>query len=76
MSQLDKLKEIINTLRGFFAVIIALIVTVTSGLISRYDNKNIDGIFYMGVILDLFMMGMLVFIIRRIVKRTQEMEDL
>ncbi len=71
MSKLDKLKEIINTLRGFFVVTMALIVTVSSGLIERFD-----AIFFIGVLLDLFLILLIILFVRRIVKRTRELEDL
>lgn len=76
MSKLDKLKEIINTLRGFFVVTMALIVTVTSGLIDRFDEQRVDAIFTVGVILDLFLILLIILFVNRIVKRTRELEDL
>ena len=49
----------------------ALIVTVSSGLIERFD-----AIFFIGVLLDLFLILLIILFVRRIVKRTRELEDL
>lgn len=76
MSKKERLKEIINTLRGVFAITMALIVTVTSGLISRSDQKLIDVYFFLGVLLDILLILSTVIIFRRIIKRTNELEDL
>lgn len=76
MSKKEKLKEIINTLRGLFAVVTALIVAVTSGIISRSDQNRFDIYFYSGIVLDLFLLFSVISIFKRIVKRTNELEDL
>lgn len=76
MSELDKIKEIINTLRGFFAVLMALFVTISSGLINRYDNDKIDFLFYAGLILNFLILFIMWYVINRIFKRTKELEDL
>jgi len=49
MSKLDSTKELLNTLRATFGIIVAIILTITAGLISMYYKENIDILFYVGV---------------------------
>jgi len=76
MSKLDKTKEILNTLRASFGIAVALIVTITTGLINIYNKGNIDTLFYIGAILDIIFLLSLPIIIKHIIKNMKSIEEL
>ena len=76
MSQLDSKKELLNTLRASFGIAIAIILTLTAGLINMYYKSNVDNLFYIGVILDIIAVSILPVIIKFIVKNIKEIEEL
>ena len=76
MSKLDSKKELLNTLRTSFGVIIALILTVTAGLINLYYKGNVDFLFYIGIIFDIMLVFILPIIVRYIVTNIKEIEEL
>ena len=76
MSKLDSTKEILNTLRTGFGITIAVILTLTAGLINIHYKDNIDIIFFIGIFLDLIFISILPILIRYIVKYTKVIEEL
>jgi hypothetical protein len=42
MAKIDEVKEILNTLRVIFSVLVGVFVVLMSGLIKRIDNGKID----------------------------------
>jgi len=76
VSKLDSKKELLNTLRTSFGVIIALILTVTAGLINLYYKGNVDFLFYIGIIFDIMLVFILPIIVRYIVTNIKEIEEL
>ena len=76
MAKLDEIKEILNTLRIWLSLTIGLIVMVTSGLISRYDNGLIDGLFYSGFLALFVLLLVVLLIVLNISKKTKEVKGL
>jgi len=50
MSELDEVKEILNTLRVAMSLSFGMLVIVVSGIIKRFDDANIDSIFWLGTL--------------------------
>ena len=76
MGKIDEKKELLNTLRAGFGIIVAIILTVTAGLINLYYKGNIDFLFYVGVLFDMILLLILPIIIRYIVKNIKEIGDI
>lgn len=76
MSKLDSKKELLNTLRTSFGIVIAIILTLTAGLINMYYKTNIDILFYIGILLDIILLISLPIIMKSIVKNIKEIEEL
>ncbi|MEA1893008.1 MAG: hypothetical protein U9N33_09880 [Campylobacterota bacterium] len=76
MSRLDSKKELLNTLRASFGIIIAIILTISAGLINLYYEDNIDILFYIGAIFVIMLILSLPIIIKYIIKNIKEIEDL
>jgi hypothetical protein len=69
-------KEILNTLRVAMSLVFGLIVILAGSLVKRYDSGNIDYSFWVGTVLVFVSMIVLVMIIRKIAKKTQDIKDL
>ncbi len=76
MSKLDSTKELLNTLRATFGIIVAIILTITAGLISMYYKGNIDILFYVGVFFDILLVVSLPILVKYIVKSIKLIEGL
>jgi len=76
MSKLDSKKELLNTLRTSFGIVVAIILTLTAGLINMYYKSNIDILFYLGIVLDIIFLLILPLIMKYIVKSIKEIEEL
>ena len=76
MSRLDSKKELLNTLRASFGIIVAIILTISTGLINLYYKDNTDVLFYVGVISVIILVLILPIIVKYIVKNIKEIEDL
>ena len=76
MSQLDRTKELLTTLRAAFGIIIAIILTVTAGLIKMYYNGHTDVLFYLGASFDIIFVLSLLIILKYIVKSIKEIGEL
>ena len=42
MAKIDEVKELLNTLRAVFGIIVAVILTITAGLINMYYSNQIE----------------------------------
>ena len=51
MSNLDEVKEILNTLRVAMSISFAMLVFIAGAIIKRYDQQNIDLLFWGGIVL-------------------------
>lgn len=76
MPKIDELKETLNTLRVVLTITIALIVALTSGLISRYDKDEIDIFLYIGIMINLILMSSIPIIIKKLIQKTKEIGEL
>ena len=76
MAKIDEVKEMLNTLRAVFGIIVAVILTITAGLIKMYYSQNIDILFYIGAILDICLVFSLPVIAKFIVKKIKELREL
>ncbi len=76
MSKLDSKKEQLNTLRTIFGIIVAIILTMSAGLINMYYKSNIDILFYMGIFFDIILLISLPIIAKYMVKIIKEIEEL
>lgn len=76
MGKIDKIKEILNTLRLLLSILLGFEVLIAGGLISRYDNGKIDSIFWYGIILFSMILAIVFMLFLKIAKKTNEIEDL
>jgi len=76
MAKIDEIKELLNTLRAVFGIIVAVILTITAGLIKMYYNDKIDILFYIGSIFDIILVLSLPIIAKYIVKKIKELREL
>jgi len=76
MSQLDSKKELLNSLRTGFGIVVAVIITISAGMINMYYKENIDIIFYIGGFLDIILVSILPILLKYIIKNIKEIEDL
>ena len=77
MSKLDEVKEILNTLRVAMSLSFGMLVITVSGIIKRFDNNNVDAIFWLGVVFTLFILLIIIFLlINKISQRTKEIKEL
>jgi hypothetical protein len=76
MAQIDEVKEILNTLRLFFSLIVGLIVILTGSLINKEESGDVDIYFWIGSLLDLILLVTLLFLIKAIRRQTKIIKDL
>ncbi len=76
MSKLDEVKETLNSLRAYFAVVMLLIVTIGGGLVSSYRTQVFDVIFWGGIVTILGLIFMSGILIHKIKLKTQEIKEL
>ena len=76
MSELDEVKEILNTLRVAMSLSFGMLVIVVSGIIKRFDDANIDSIFWLGTLFSLFLLAVIFLLINKISQRTKEIKEL
>ncbi len=76
MSKSEKIKEFIGLLKSAFGVTIAIILTLTAGLINLYYKNTFDILFYLGFILDLIFLISLPLLLKAIIKKINELEGL
>jgi len=55
VSKLDELKEILNTLRVAMSLSFGMLVIVVSGIIKRFDDANVDSIFWLGTLFSVYL---------------------
>jgi len=76
MSQLDSKKELLNSLRTGFGIVVAVIITISAGIINMYYKENTDIIFYLGGFLVIILVCILPILLKYIIKNIKEIEDL
>ena len=76
MGTIDEVKEILNTLRVAMSIAFGMLVILIGSLIKRYDNGNIDCIFWIGTVFVFVLLAIIIFIVQKISKKTKEIKDL
>jgi len=76
MGQIDKIKEILTTLRVAMSVAFGVLVIIIGNVIKRYDNNSIDLLFWAGVIFSVLITAIIILLIMNISKKTNEIGDL
>lgn len=76
MARLDEVKEILNTLRLFFSIMIGIIVLLTGALVSKEQNNLVDIYFWIGTLIDIALLIGVIFIIKLLKKYTKQIKDL
>ena len=76
MSKLDKKKEMLTTLRSMIGFFIAIILTITAGLIGMYYKDRFDILFFIGAGLDIIFVMMLPILATILLKNLDEIEEL
>jgi len=76
MSKLDEVKEILNTLRVAMSLSFGMLVIVVSGVIKRFDDANVDSVFWLGTLFSLFLLTVIFLLINNISKKTKEIKEL
>jgi len=76
MAKIDEVKELLNTLRAVFGLLVAVILTITAGLIKIYYSNNIDILFYVGAFFDIILVLCLPIIAKYVVKKIRELREL
>ena len=76
MAKIDEVKELLNTLRAVFGIIVAVVLTITAGLIKMYYGDQIDVLFYVGALFDVLLIVSLPIIAKIIAKNIKKLKDL
>jgi hypothetical protein len=76
MSKLDEVKEILNTLRVAMSLSFGMLIIVVSGVIKRFDDNNVDSIFWLGTLFTVFLLTVIFLLIIKISQRTKEIKEL
>ena len=76
MAKIDEIKELLNSLRIWLSLTVGVIVVVSGGLISRYDNSKTDAVFWSGMALLFLLLFVVILLILKISKRTKEIGEL
>ncbi len=58
------------------SIAFGILVILIGSLIKRYDSGHIDYIFWIGTIFVFILLGIIVFVIQKISKKTKEIKDL
>ena len=76
MAKIDKIKEILNTLRITMSIAFGLLVLLVGNIVKRYDLEKIDTLFWTGVGFSFIIILFITLIIRKIAKKTKEIGEL
>ncbi|RLA71268.1 MAG: hypothetical protein DRG24_05715 [Epsilonproteobacteria bacterium] len=76
MAKIDRIKEVLNTLRVAMSIAFGILVLLVGSIIKRYDANNIDIIFWLGVVLTFVILFIIVTVVLKISAKTKEIEGL
>jgi len=76
MAKIDEIKEILNTLRIAMSISFGILVVVIGSVIKRYDEQNVDNIFWIGIGFAILLLVLIVLVIKKISNKTKEIKDL
>ena len=75
MAKIDKIKEILNTLRVLLSLSIGLILGLAAKVSDFYDREVFDARFYLALISINFLIFIIIYIAIKIKSKTEEIED-
>ncbi|MBL4730048.1 MAG: hypothetical protein JKY28_01420 [Sulfurimonas sp.] len=76
MAKIDEIREILNTLRIAMSIAFGILVVLIGSIIKRYDEINIDFIFWVSVSFTFSLLIFIVMIVIKISNKTKEIKDL
>ncbi|MDQ7085328.1 MAG: hypothetical protein Q9M36_10565 [Sulfurovum sp.] len=76
MARIDEIKEILNSLRVGFSVIIGLLVVLIGVLIQKEKSSDIDIYFWIGLVFVLLLSIGLIYVVKATLKHIREIRDL
>ena len=76
MGKIDKVKEVLNTIRIAISISFGMLALIVTGIIKRYDANKIDELFWLGIIAATVIVFLIFSLIVRLSKRTNEIEEL
>jgi len=53
-----------------------MLIIVVSGVIKRFDDHNVDSIFWLGTLFTVFVLAVIFLLINKISQRTKEIKEL
>ena len=76
MSKIEKVKEILNTIRIAISISFGMLALIVTGIIKRYDANKVDELFWLGIIAASIIVILIFSLIVKLSKRTNEIEEL
>ena len=76
MGKIDKVKEILNTLRVAMSIGFGVFVLIFGKLVSLYTDENFSEIFWMTVVASILNIIVIFLIVKKISLKTKEIKDL
>lgn len=74
MAKIDKINKEIDLIKSLLLFLLAVFISIIVGLISRYDNNNIDIIFWIGVFLEPIVLFVSLKITNILINKIKELE--
>ena len=76
MSKVEKVKEILNTIRIAISISFGMLALIVTGIIKRYDSNKVDELFWLGIVAASVIVILIFSLILKLSKRTNEIEEL
>jgi membrane protein YdbS with pleckstrin-like domain len=76
MGKIDEKKEYIGLLKSYLGIIVAFILSVGAGISKLYISQNINLLFWLGVLLLFFFIGLFIIIARKAHNEVKNLKDL
>lgn len=76
MSELDRIKDVLNNLRLYLGFLVAVLLALGSGIVGVYGQSELIDLFWVGVGLFFLLSMVFVYIAFMLHKKTDELRDL
>ena len=76
MADLDRAKDFINNIRLYMTIVVAIVLSIGSGVAKLYNADNFNYLFYAANILILILLLIFVFLAKLLHKKTNELKDI
>ena len=76
MAELDRAKDFINNIRLYMTIIVAMVLSVGSGIAKMYNAHNFNFLFYAANSLVLILLLVFVYLTRLLHKKTDALKDI